>query len=622
VTGSARATRDWVPYAGAIAVTGVALWVRFLFGAALVGTPYLPVYFAVLIAARYWGLGPSTLVTALGAIGCTILPPAVAPYRAIVFLVLAALLIWIVEIFRSARADAERHAQVAEERMEQLRKEVAQRADDERRSAQLRAIVESSEDSIISKDLDGVIQSWNRGAEQVFGYTAAEAIGQNMSILLQPDRVHEESEIIERIRRGGRVKHFETIRLHKSGKPIHVSLMVSPIRGPDGAIVGASQIARDITERKEFEEQIRQTQRLESLRVLAGGLAHDFNNLLTGIMGNASLALSELDRPAKAQARLEEVLQGSERAALLVRQMLAYAGKGRFLLEKLDLSAQVREIVPLLRTSVSKLVDLQMQLADELPLVEGDRAQIQQLIMNLALNGAEAIVDRPGTVTVRTWQQTIDTERQVILEVRDTGVGMSEEVKSRIFDPFFSTKFTGRGLGLSAVMGIIKAHCGTITVASTPGRGTTMTAVFPAIPGGFEPKTASEEETLVGNGLVLIVDDEDLVRNMAKFTLERYGYSIDTAADGQEAVAKFGARPREFAAILLDLTMPVMHGEDALIAIRHIRPDVPVVISSGYTETEALGRFNDLGVKGFLQKPYTATGLARKIKNAMGNHAG
>jgi CheY-like chemotaxis protein len=260
---------------------------------------------------------------------------------------------------------------------------------------------------------------------------------------------------------------------------------------------------------------------------------------------------------------------------------------------------------------------LELQLADNLPPVEADRSQLQQLIMNLALNGAEAIDGRPGTVTVTTNSRSTDAERQVLLEVRDDGAGMSDEVKARIFDPFFTTKFTGRGLGLSAVMGIIRSHRGTISVTTAPGRGTTFTVVLPAAVGDRLQASVPPETELRGYGNILVVDDEELVRNMARFTLERYGYTVELASDGSEAVALFASCPDDFAAVLLDLTMPVMRGEDALRAIREIRPKVPVVLSSGYTEADAMARFADSAPAGFLQKPYTATALARRIKQAV-----
>jgi PAS domain S-box-containing protein len=607
-----RAASRSVRYAGAVGVTTVALGLRALLPDALESVPYLTAYFGVLTAARFFGLGPSVLVAVVGAVGCTLIPPGTGAVRLVLFLAVSAVIIWVVEGFRRASASAERNARLADDRLTRLEAEILQRTQEERQSAQLRAIVESSEDAIVSKNLDGVIETWNRGAEQVFGYTAAEAVGQPLAFLLPPDRVHEESDLMERIRLGGRVKHFETVRLHKDGTPIHVSLTVSPIRGPDGAIIGVSNIARDITDRKQFQEQLLQQQKSDSLTVLAGGLAHDFNNLLTGIMGNASLAIAEIDRSEQACERMKEVLQASERAALLVRQLLAYAGKGRSLVERLDLTAEIQEMLPLLGATIPKFVDLQLRLSSDLPAIEADRPQMQQLVMNLATNAAEAIGDRPGTVILSTSHRT----GEVILEVADDGAGMTDDVRERIFDPFFTTKFTGRGLGLAAVMGIIRAHRGKISVMTAPGKGTTMTVVLPAAAGIPVARKRQEEVKSNGSGLILVADDEELVRKMAKFTLELHGYAVETACDGRDTVEKFRAHPDKFAAILLDLTMPTMHGEEVLRSIRAIRRDVPVVLSSGYTESEALLRFDDFNLSGFLQKPYTATALALEIRKA------
>ena len=579
--------------------------------------PYTTVYLAVLTVTRFWGVGPGLLTTVAGWLGVTWITGEKDVARIVVFFAVCTFAIWIIAVLRRVSEKAEESAREAAESLERWREESRQRAVESEQSAQYQAVVESSADAILSKDMNGIIRSWNHGSEQIFGYTAPEVIGQPFSLLVPPDRIHEESDIIERIRHGGRVTHFETIRTRKDGKQIHVSLTISPIRDGAGKVTGISHIARDITERKELETQLRQTQKLESLGVLAGGLAHDFNNLLTGIMGNASLAMTDVAPSDPTHAHLSEILQASERAALLVRQMLAYAGKGQFVVEPLNLSAQVSEIVPLLRTSVSRLVTLELYLDQHLPVVEADRAQIQQLIMNLAINAAEAIGDRPGTVTITTSSRETDAEQQVVLEVKDNGCGMDEETRTRIFDPFFTTKFTGRGLGLAAVMGIIRAHRGTISVESAPGRGSTFTVVLPATVARGTVSVAEPRGDLRGYGLILVVDDEDLVRNMARFTLERCGYTIELAADGRAAVDAFGARPQEFAAVLLDLTMPVMSGEEALGHIQAIRPDVPVVLSSGFSETDAVERFRDRGFAGFLQKPYTATALARKIKSAV-----
>jgi PAS domain S-box-containing protein len=255
------------------------------------GFPYTTLVIGVLAAAPLAGAGPAAVVALGGGAALYYLVSDRDPLRFSSFLVISALIIWVVAQLQRAHRSASASARLADERLEELRLETLQRAREERLSSQLRAVVESSEDAIVSKDLNGAIQSWNYAAEQIFGYTAAEMEGKSMAILIPADRAHEEEDILERIRHGGRMKHFETIRVRKDGRQIQVSLTISPIRDPAGQIVGVSDIARDISERHALEEQVRQTQRLESLGVLAGGLAHDFNNLLTGIIGNPSLAL-------------------------------------------------------------------------------------------------------------------------------------------------------------------------------------------------------------------------------------------------------------------------------------------------------------------------------------------
>jgi PAS domain S-box-containing protein len=587
--------------------------------------PYTFTVIAVLISARYFGIGPSVMTAVAGAAAATCLfgarPQAFAGEQAAAvlgfyFLVCGAA-IWLMELQRRDHRRAEENARLASERLAELERETAERERQQVVSAKLRAIVESSEDAIISKDLNGVIQSWNKAAERMFGFTSDEMVGRTLAPLLPPERIQEESDIIERIRHNGRVKHFETIRLRKDGTPIPVSLTISPIHDEAGRVVGASQIGRDITEQKHMEEQLRQSQKLESLGVLAGGLAHDFNNLLTGVMGNASLALDDLGDPETLRSHVVEIMHASERAATLVRQMLAYAGKGRFIVEPIDLSMQISEIVALIRTSIPRSVELNLDLDSGGPRVDADRSQVQQLIMNLAINAAEAIGEQPGAVTIATSRRETDQETQVVLTVKDTGCGMDQATQAQMFDPFFTTKFAGRGLGLAAVTGIIRTHRGSISVDSAPGCGTTITVVLPASASSPSAGVPEEHVELRGYGNILVVDDEDLVRNLAKFTLERCGYTTELAVNGKAGLDAFAARPHEFAAVLLDLTMPVMGGEEVLRHLQRIRAGIPVVLSSGFSEEEALRRFHDRGLAGFLQKPYTATALARKIKQAL-----
>jgi len=306
----------------------------------------------------------------------------------------------------------------------------------------------------------------------------------------------------------------------------------------------------------------------------------------------------------------------------------------KFVIQLLDLSVLVRDICGLLKTSISKTVQIQLNLGDRLPAIEGDAIQIQQLIMNLVINGAEAIgADKIGTVFITTGVEDVDRDwlaqavgadesapgKFVSLEVHDTGCGMDDGTLAHIFDPFFTTKFTGRGLGLAAALGIVRGHKGALKVSSAPGMGSKFQVLFPA-----GDKTASElkptarREKFAGRGVILVADDEDVVRKVTKSMLESYGYTVILAEDGLQATEIFGQRREEIALIILDLTMPVMNGEEALGRLRLIDPNVPILLSSGYNELEAIARFQGKGLDGFVQKPYTSAGLAEKLKAALG----
>jgi PAS domain S-box-containing protein len=504
---------------------------------------------------------------------------------------------------------------------------------EEEARTRLAAVLESSEDAIISHSLEGVVETWNRGAEHVYGYAAAEMIGRSISVLLPADRAYEESSILEAIRRGQAVQTFETVRVRKDGTHIHVSLTISPIRDRAGNVIAASHSGRDISERKRVEENLQQTQKLESLGILAGGIAHDFNNLLTGILGNASLISEDLPSEAPTRALAESVIQAAERAAHLTRQMLAYSGRGLFLIQPINCSQQVREITALIAASIPKNVQVRMALDDHLPLIEADTGQFQQLLMNLVINGAEAVDEAAGTVTISTGLEELSAQdiagmtfaadltpgRYVSLEVRDSGCGMDPATLARIFDPFFTTKFTGRGLGLAAVLGIVRGHAGAVNVRSAPGRGTTFQVLFPvAAAAKSEPKAAPLLPNGRGADTILVVDDEELVRRAAKVALEKYGYRVFVAEDGKRAVDLFQTFAPEISAVLLDMTMPGMSGEQTFQEMRKIRSDLPVIASSGYSETEAVARFG-LGIAGFVQKPYTAAALAAKVAEVMSN---
>ncbi len=498
--------------------------------------------------------------------------------------------------------------------------------------AQLAAIVESSDDAIISKNLDGIVLTWNKGAERLYGYSQAEMMARPMVLLLPPDRADEEAIILDRLRAGERVEHFETVRVRKNGKKVDVSLTISPMYDKVGVVRGASHVARDISERRQMETQRLHTQKLESLGILAGGVAHDFNNLLTGILGNASLVADSLHSSNPNRRVLGECIKAAEGAAQLTRQLLAYAGKGRFVTEPVNLSVLVREISSLIQTSIPRKVQIRLELTEDLPLIEADTGQIQQVIMNLVINGAEAIGDNVGLVVCTTSAQIVDEAyirtlgiespdltpgRYVTLEVHDSGCGMDEPTMSRIFDPFFTTKFTGRGLGLAAVLGIVRGHKGTLKVYSSPGKGSTFKLLFPALETTASPSFEALQSALEGSGTVFIVDDEEMVRSTARNTLQRYGYQTIEAKDGREAVELFRQISGQVALVLLDLTMPYMNGEEVLRELKVIRPSVRVLLSSGFNEVEAVRRFTGKGLAGFLQKPYSSTALAQKVKSIL-----
>jgi PAS domain S-box-containing protein len=384
-------------------------------------------------------------------------------------------------------------------------------------------------------------------------------------------------------------------------------------------------------ERVRIEGRLQETQKLESLGVLAGGIAHDFNNLLTSILGNASLARLDLPPRSPVEHSLEQIEQTSLRAAELCKQMLAYAGKGRFVVQPLDLTRLVQDTAHLLQVSISKKAVLKFDLAAGLPPVLADASQLRQIVMNLVINASEAIGDRSGIIALHTGlvradrRYLADTQLAhslpegdyVFLEVSDTGCGMTPELKARIFEPFFTTKFTGRGLGLAAVLGIVRGHRGALRVYSEPGKGTTFKLLLPMAPGAAVelPVPSPLADGWRGSGRILLADDEETVRTVVARVLETLGFTITVAADGREAVKIFEADPDAFTLVVMDLTMPHLDGAEAFARMRLLRPDVRVVLMSGFSEHDATITFAGKGLAGFLQKPFELAHLRDKIRS-------
>ena len=413
-----------------------------------------------------------------------------------------------------------------------------------------------------------------------------------------------------------------------------------PIPHAGGRAERVAGIAQDITERKHaeeereaFERKLQETQRLESLGVLAGGIAHDFNNLLTGVLGNASLARMSLTEADKCQNYLSEIEEVAVRAADLCKQMLAYSGRGRFEVTLLNFNALIQETTQLLKHSTAKTATLRFHLADDLPPIEGDATQLRQVVMNLVINASEAFDENGGTISLTTGLVRVDSDYlqsmvlaqnfpagdYVFLDVADNGSGMSAETQARIFEPFYTTKFTGRGLGLSAVLGIVRGHRGAMKVYSEPGKGSLFKLLFPIASGqarkhaGDVPKATKWR----GSGTILIVDDEEPVRIVSARMIESFGFQVDVACDGLEAVELFKKMGGNYRAVLMDLTMPRLDGEAASRRLHALDPNVRLVLMSGFNEQEATQRFAGTGLSGFLQKPFKLDQLAAKLSSIL-----
>jgi two-component system CheB/CheR fusion protein len=431
----------------------------------------------------------------------------------------------------------------------------------------------------------------------------------------------------------GRIDHLQMEKRYvtKTGKILWTNLNASILREGDDNVYFLG-IIENITERKKVEEQLRESQKLESLGVLAGGIAHDFNNLLTGILGNASLGLDLAPSDSPLRPLLQRLVKASERAADLTRQLLAYAGKGRFILNTINLSSSVQEFSSLVRASFPPHVRLDLALSNILPPIEADPAQIQQIVMNLLLNAAESIpAERAGVVTVRTYELRASEDdlrgllsssrprpgNYAVLEVADNGSGMDAATQERIFEPFFTTKFTGRGLGLSAVLGIVGSYQGAVSVESHKETGTRFRVLLPVKEKAVDRPVHTVSRDLRGSGTILVVDDEPLVLSIATSALERAGYTVRIADNGMAAELLMKQCGTDIEAVILDVTMPGVSGEETFKRLKSIRPDLPVVLSTGHSESETFARFAGTSPAGFLQKPYTAAQLAETIKAAL-----
>ena len=499
-----------------------------------------------------------------------------------------------------------------------------------------RIIVEAAHSGIIIGDDRGLITFANRRMAEMLGCRVEELHGSSYLDHVHPDDRRESEDRLQELLAGNVASVDSEHRyMRRDGTSFWGYLTASRIDDESGNLKGMVGVISDIAERKHAEEerlkleqQALYAQKLESLGVLAGGIAHDFNNILMAIIGNADLALMQISTESPAVGNLQRIEQAAARAADLAKQMLAYSGKGKNVVENIDLNILLGEMLHTLETTISSKAVLRLDQHQPLPLVEADATQIRQVIMNLVTNASEAIGDKSGVIAITTgcmncdrndlndvWLgENLTDDPYVFLQIADTGCGMYREIMAKLFDPFYTTKFAGRGLGMAAVLGIVKGHNGAIKVISEPGRGTTFTILLPASgrPAGLSDG-GIHSDLLQGSGTVLLVDDEEMIRIIGTEMLEKLGFRDITADDGQEAIEVFKSI-NDIAFVILDLTMSNMDGEQCFRELRQLDPAVKVIISSGYNKQDVAQKFIGKGLAGFLQKPYRLPALKEAIR--------
>jgi PAS domain S-box-containing protein len=496
-------------------------------------------------------------------------------------------------------------------------------------------VIEFSSDAIFSKTLDGIITSWNAGAEHMYGYSAEEIIGRNVAVLVPPELADELASIIDYVGRGARVDPFETQRVRKDGARLDVSLAITPIREASGAVVGAASVAKDITERnrvqsegRTLERRLRQSEQLEILGQLAGGVAHDFNNLLVAISNYATFVAEQIADKPTVRADVEQIQAAAQQAARLTRQLLIFARRETSELEVLRLDAMVVATRELLAHSIGEHIELRVENSPDVPAVRADRGQMEQVLLNLAVNARDAMAEG-GTLTISTRLAVFDggsslpgpdapPGNYVELAVSDTGTGMSPEVIARIFEPFFTTKPLGQGtgLGLATVYGVVVKAGGTMSVDSEEGTGTTFRLYFPATDLPAAADRPLDIRYLESKGeTVLIVEDEPAVLAVTSRLLRQAGYTTIDAATAEEALTV--ATSHDFQLLLTDVVMPDMSGRELAEYIGVLKPEAAVLYMSGYADGRlGPGWAPDEGIS-LVQKPFDRRTLLEKVRAAM-----
>jgi len=519
-----------------------------------------------------------------------------------------------------------------EEELRRANEELDRRKSRELRDYQTRLslIVDSSQDAIIGKTLEGIITHWNKGAEQMYGYTAQELIGSPIALLAPPERKDEIPAILERIRAGERVEYFETVRVTKDGRRLNVSISISPIQDAEGKVIGASTIARDITAQRKVEDQLRQAQKMEAVGRLAGGVAHDFNNLLGIVTACTELLRSTVD--SNSVEYLDNIREAAKRGASLTRQLLAFSRRQPVQQQILDLNDRLKDVSKLLQPLMGDDVEIVLTPRAAAAIVEADAGQLDQIIVNLAVNARDAM-PKGGKLIIETAVLDFDESfahdhpsmsagRYIMLAVSDNGVGMDEATRSRIFEPFFTTKEVGRGsgLGLATVYGIVKQSGGHILVYSEVGHGTTFKIYFPCADTRLEDAVQTDAEALPPRRegvTVLLAEDDPMMRRLTRKMLEQNGYKVLEAEDGKAAMNLVKANHQSVNLVLTDVVMKGMTGPELVLRVLDSNPSMKVVYMSGYTGELVARQGLNSGIP-LLEKPFTRLDLLKTVDAALG----
>ncbi len=513
----------------------------------------------------------------------------------------------------------------------------------------LLSIIDSMADGVFVVNEKGFMIFHNKSSERILGYGLSNLpmdervrlIGNYLPDMVTPfplDRLP-----LPRAIKGEEIDAEEIcIRNDRRPDGVFISVNARPLRNKNGEINGGISVFRDITaqkkaklEQQKLEEQMFRSQKLESLGVLAGGIAHDFNNLLMGVLGNADLTLLDLEKESPVYERVSNINIAAKRLADLTQQLLTYSGQKPIVEYQINLSTLVEEMQNLLRPALSKKAQIEKNLLENIPPIKGDPTQLRQVVMNLITNASDAIGNNVGLISIKTGlvdvtekylkqsyiSENLKTGPYVFIEIKDNGCGMSKETLSKIFDPFYTTKFTGRGLGLAAVIGIVKRHGGILNVESTPGKGSTFTILFPALVKlGIENSTSLShftDEVWQSSGLVLVVDDEDTVQEVVTAMLEKFGFDVINARTGKEAIDIFKTKQQDLKFTLLDMSMPDMNGDEVYRQIKTINNKAKIILSSGFHQLDMMRSLKPHEIATFLQKPYSCQQLLNTVKEAL-----